>query len=266
MIWNSRQTTATLLLVLFLAPLAAWAQEPSQPPQPQPSGALFGGVEPLMSQQTKVVDLLLAKKWQEAQNLAQQQLLVLAGYVEKYPSLAATALALEALADAGLGKEGTAACRWQAAQAIDPKLANADLSMFGAAGALLKERPYQAPKTPDPETLSLAKAAGQEKKAEGATEEATRPRIIAQQRPVYPLAARRANINGQVIVEAIIDKDGSITNPNILGHQPLGLDVTAVDAVCAWRFKPAMLKGQPVKVYYVLTFNFRVQEQPTSSN
>jgi|GEM_PF-2915246 len=269
MSWISRKTTATLLplLVLFLAPLAARAQEPSAPPRPQTSGVLFGGVEPLMSQQTKVVDLLLAKKWQEAQTLARQQFPVLAGYVEKYPGLAATALALEALADAGLGEEGAAACRWEAAQDIDPKLGNADLSMFGTAGAFLKEQPYKAPNTPDPETLRLTPTAGQEKRAEGATEEVKKPEIIARQLPVYPLAARRERARGAVVLEAIIGKDGSISNPNILRHQPLGLDVAAVEAACGWRFKPATLKGEPVKVYYVLTINFQAQEStPPASN
>jgi hypothetical protein len=79
MIWNSRQTTATLLLALFLAPLAARAQEPSgQPLQPQPPRYLLGGVEPLLNDQMKVVDLLLDKKWREARSLAHQQFLVLA--------------------------------------------------------------------------------------------------------------------------------------------------------------------------------------------
>jgi periplasmic protein TonB len=39
----------------------------------------------------------------------------------------------------------------------------------------------------------------------------------------------------------------------------MGLDRAAVEAVEKWRFKPAMLEGRPVKVYYVLTVNFQVQ-------
>jgi len=45
----------------------------------------------------------------------------------------------------------------------------------------------------------------------------------------------------------------------VLKGQPMGLDKAAVDAVQRWRFKPAMLAGKPVKVYYVLTVNFQVQ-------
>jgi TonB family protein len=253
-----RKRIAPLLPFLaLLLPGASFAQgsPPASNPPAQPP-VMFGGVEPLMSRQKDVVDLLLAQKWKEAREMAGQQLYVLAGYVEKYPGLAATALALEALADAGLGNEGAAACRWQAAQNLDPKLTAADLSAFGAAGALLRKYLFQPPSAPDPETLRLAHDS-KEKKAE-----IQRPQLLAQQRPLYTEAARRAGTRGRVVLEAIIEKDGSISNPNILQHQPLGLDISAIDAACGWRFKPATLKGEPVKVYYVLTINFQLQQGP----
>ncbi|HEY4592779.1 MAG TPA: energy transducer TonB [Thermoanaerobaculia bacterium] len=247
-----------ILLLLLLIPGAALAQE--APPASNPPGQppiLFGGVEPLMSKQKEVLDLLLAQKWKLARDLASQQLYVLAGYVDKYPGLVATALSLEALADAGLGNEGAAACRWQWAQNLDPKLTGADLSAFGEAGALLKKRPFQPPSASDPETLRIAQPQAGKEKKEKKEDEVQRPELRAQQRPVYPLAARKAGTRGTVVVEAIIEKDGSIANPNVLQHQPLGLDVAAVDAACGWQFKPATLEGKPVKVYYVLTVNFQ---------
>jgi TonB family protein len=39
----------------------------------------------------------------------------------------------------------------------------------------------------------------------------------------------------------------------------MGLDQSAMDAVKTWRFKPATLHGQPVKVYFNLTVNFTLQ-------
>lgn len=62
-----------------------------------------------------------------------------------------------------------------------------------------------------------------------------------------------------MIVEAIIDTNGNVTNVRVLKGLPMGLDKAAVDAVQRWKFKPAMLEGRPVKVYYVLTVNFQVQ-------
>jgi TonB family protein len=254
-----RKTTATLplLLVLLLAPLAVRAQESPAPAAVTPY-RFFGGVEPLMSEQTRVVDLLLAGKWREAQPLARRQFLVLAGFVEKYPGLAATSLALEALADAGLGDKGPAACRWQAAQNVDPKLANADLSSFGDAGALLKSRSAQTPAGAEP--LKISAQADQDKKAQAG--EVQKPEILTQIPPQYPEAARRARVEGKVILESIIDKEGNIINLRVLQGQPMGLDLAATEAVCGWRFKPATLEGEPVKVYYVLTVNFKVEKSP----
>jgi protein TonB len=83
-------------------------------------------------------------------------------------------------------------------------------------------------------------------------------KIVAPQ-PVYTEMARKARIQGVVIVQAIIDKEGNVTNVKILKGLPMGLDQSAVDAVKRWRFKPATLSGKPVSVYYNLTVNFRIQ-------
>jgi len=79
--------------------------------------------------------------------------------------------------------------------------------------------------------------------------------------PVYTELARRAHVAGTVVVEAIIDQRGDVTNARVLRGLPMGLDRAAVAAVQTWKFKPAMLNGKPVKVYYVLTVNFKVEEE-----
>lgn len=77
--------------------------------------------------------------------------------------------------------------------------------------------------------------------------------------PQYTEIARKARIQGVVIVEAIIDKTGGVTNVKILKGLPMGLDTAAADAVKKWKFKPATLNGKPVAVIYNLTVNFRLQ-------
>jgi len=77
--------------------------------------------------------------------------------------------------------------------------------------------------------------------------------------PQYTEIARKARIQGVVIVEAIIDKEGEVTNVKILKGLPMGLDTAAADAVKRWKFKPATLNGKPVAVIYNLTVNFRLQ-------
>jgi protein TonB len=71
--------------------------------------------------------------------------------------------------------------------------------------------------------------------------------------------ARKARVTGVVIVEAIIDESGNVTNARVLKGLPMGLDRAALDAVQRWKFRPAQFQGRNVKVYYTLTVNFQVQ-------
>ncbi len=78
--------------------------------------------------------------------------------------------------------------------------------------------------------------------------------------PQYTEIARKARIQGVVIVQAIIDKDGNVTSVKLLKGLPMGLDTAALDAIKRWKFKPATLAdGRPVAVYYTLTVNFQLQ-------
>ena len=85
------------------------------------------------------------------------------------------------------------------------------------------------------------------------------PAKIVYPSPQYTEIARKARIQGVVIVEAIIDKKGDVTNVKILKGLPMGLDLAAVDAIKRWKFKPATLNGKPVAVIYNLTVNFQLQ-------
>ena len=54
-------------------------------------------------------------------------------------------------------------------------------------------------------------------------------------------------MQGVVIVEAIIDKNGNVTNVRVLKGLPMGLEESATSAVKSWKFKPATLNGRPVE-------------------
>jgi len=88
----------------------------------------------------------------------------------------------------------------------------------------------------------------------------SRPEKISGAAPVYTELARRSRVSGTVIVEVIIDEQGNVVDPRVLKGEPMGLDRAAVDAIETWKFKPAMKEGKPVKVYYVLTVNFQVDD------
>jgi len=73
--------------------------------------------------------------------------------------------------------------------------------------------------------------------------------------PVYPPLARNARVQGQVVLTAIISKDGTIQDVRVLGGHPL-LVQAALDAVRQWRYKPYLLNGEPVEVETTVTVNF----------
>ena len=77
--------------------------------------------------------------------------------------------------------------------------------------------------------------------------------------PQYTEIARKARIQGVVIVQAIVTKTGDVQDVKVLKGLPMGLDTAAADAVKIWKFKPATLHGKPVDVYYNLTVNFTLQ-------
>ena len=86
------------------------------------------------------------------------------------------------------------------------------------------------------------------------------PVKLSAPQPQYTEIARKARIQGVVIVQAIIDKQGNVTSVKLLKGLPMGLDQATVDAIKRWKFKPATLAdGRPVAVYYTLTVNFQLQ-------
>ena len=85
------------------------------------------------------------------------------------------------------------------------------------------------------------------------------PVAINRIEPQYTELARKARIEGVVIIEAIIDRNGNVTDARVLKPLPLGLDQSALEAVKRWKFRPGTLNGQPVPVIYNLTVIFRLQ-------
>lgn len=73
--------------------------------------------------------------------------------------------------------------------------------------------------------------------------------------PKYPDIAKQARVQGIVILEAIIDPNGNVTNVRVLRSIPL-LDQSAIDAVKQWKYEPTMLNGVPVPIVMTVTVNF----------
>jgi TonB family protein len=76
--------------------------------------------------------------------------------------------------------------------------------------------------------------------------------------PVYPPEAEAAKVTGVVIIEAMIDQQGRVSDARVLRSIPL-LDQAAVEAVRQWEFEPTFLNGQAVPVVMTVTVNFSLQ-------
>jgi TonB family protein len=86
------------------------------------------------------------------------------------------------------------------------------------------------------------------------------PVLIEKVEPLYTEEARKAQISGIVIIEAVIGRDGLVKNAHVLKPLPFGLDQAAIDAVKQWTFKPGTLEDKPVDVIFNLTVNFRLDK------
>ncbi|MCE2559594.1 MAG: energy transducer TonB [Acidobacteria bacterium] len=78
-------------------------------------------------------------------------------------------------------------------------------------------------------------------------------------RPNYTEEARRARVQGVVILQAVVDAVGNVGYVKVLKGLPEGLTESAVQVVEQWRYEPATLNGEPVPVYINLTVNFSLQ-------
>jgi len=75
----------------------------------------------------------------------------------------------------------------------------------------------------------------------------TAAKIINRTAPNYPALARQTRISGTVRLHAIIAKDGTVQQLEVLSGHPL-LVQAALDAVRQWRYQPTLLNGEPVEV------------------
>ena len=79
--------------------------------------------------------------------------------------------------------------------------------------------------------------------------------LVHQVTPRYPAQARQAHVQGTVVLQALIGKDGSVRNLHALSGPPM-LTQAAVDAVKQWRYKPYYLDGQPVEAETQINVKF----------
>ncbi len=118
----------------------------------------------------------------------------------------------------------------------------------------MRDAPPPPPPPPPPDWAS--QDAGDPPLRVGGTIEP--PTKLKNVNPVYPAEAQEAKVQGVVIIEARIERDGTVSRARVLKSIPM-LDDAAVDAVRQWEFTPTLLNGAPMPVMMTITVNFTLQ-------
>ena len=84
--------------------------------------------------------------------------------------------------------------------------------------------------------------------------------IIAKKMPAYPAAAKAAGIQGKVLLEAMISKEGVPQELRVLSSPSDDLSESALEAVRQWRYSPTLLNGNPVEVLTDIVINYTLSQ------
>lgn len=84
------------------------------------------------------------------------------------------------------------------------------------------------------------------------------PRLLLSSTPIYPAIAKRAGVEGEVTVAAVIDVNGKLTSMKIISGSPL-LQQAALDSLAAWKYEPAYLNDKPVPVQTSVIVKFHLR-------
>ena len=84
----------------------------------------------------------------------------------------------------------------------------------------------------------------------------TPPRIISRVEPVYTEQARKAHLQGTIVLYVEVTPEGQLQNVQLLQGLGMGVDELAVERISQWRFEPATKEGKPVTVVILVEANF----------
>jgi protein TonB len=131
-------------------------------------------------------------------------------------------------------------------------------SVGGVLGGILSAVPQASAVAPPPKVEKVEKkeAVVQRIPVGGNVQAA---KLINQPKPVYPPLAKSARIQGKVVLNAVIGKDGTIQNLTVATGHAL-LVPAALEAVKKWVYKPTLLNGEPVEVVTQIEVNFTLSQ------
>ncbi len=161
-----------------------------------------------------------------------------------------------ALAQAGRGARRDALWDWHVALNFNPRLLDEDLSQLGDPGNYLRRNPLR--------TLRQHES--------GSTDEdgdqgpylilgrVDPPKVRKRPQPSFPRGASYFKVEGPIVLQLIITKEGEAIQPVILRDLDVAtLSFSALEAVRRWKFSPAHLDAEPVPVFYNMTVNYHLR-------
>jgi protein TonB len=114
--------------------------------------------------------------------------------------------------------------------------------MGGVIGGIVNSTPVAVPKIAVPQRIRVSSGV-------------STGLLIRKVQPAYPPLARQARIQGTVILQAQISKDGNVENLQLVSGHPM-LAPAAIEAVKQWKYKPYLLNGEPTPVDTQIQVNF----------
>jgi TonB family protein len=107
-----------------------------------------------------------------------------------------------------------------------------------------------------PSNANATRAAQPQRIRVGGNVQATK--LVRQVKPAYPPQALAAGIEGSVILNAVIGKDGKLSSIRVLKSMGPEMDEAAMSAVSQWLYEPTLLNGEPVEVLTDITVTFKL--------
>lgn len=139
---------------------------------------------------------------------------------------------------------GNLSKRPEASLASPPVLIGAENRGSDPLGTLVSSLPIAQPAPPPPLRVSSGIA---------------EPVLLHRVDPVYPAMAKQGRIEGAVVVDATVDKEGKISAARVVSGNAL-LAGAALRAVQQWRYEPYRLNGAPIAVPVKITLNFELNQ------
>lgn len=91
-----------------------------------------------------------------------------------------------------------------------------------------------------------------------------RPKLIKKATPAYPEAAKRARVQGTVVLEAATDEAGNVAEISRVEGHPLLIDA-AIEAISQWKYEPYKINDKPRPLKFDVTFAFKLSKEEAAA-